>query len=64
MAATGAGEGGRRAPPGSGSGSDRKEDWIAHHLRRVYDDAVHEVIPQKMLDALNALDDPDEDEKR
>lgn len=41
----------------------RKEDWIGHQLQRVYDDALHESIPQDMLDLLNALDD-DEDEKQ
>ena len=38
----------------------RKEDWIAIELRRVYDDAVEEAIPQEMLELLNALDDEDE----
>jgi hypothetical protein len=47
--------GGRR-----GHGS-RKEDWIAQNLRRVYDDALNEDIPQEMLDLLNALDDSEPD---
>jgi hypothetical protein len=34
----------------------RKEDWIASQLRRVYDDALNEEIPQEMLDLLSALD--------
>ena len=34
----------------------RKEDWIANQLRRVYDDALHEPVPQEMLDLLSALD--------
>ena len=44
----------------------RKEDWIANQLRRVYDDALSEGIPQRMIDLLNALDesDTDDDEKR
>lgn len=37
----------------------RKEDWIANQLRHVYDDALHEDIPNEMLDLLRALDDPD-----
>jgi hypothetical protein len=41
----------RARPPGS-----RKEDWIASQLRRVYDDALQEAIPQRMIDLLNALD--------
>jgi Anti-sigma factor NepR len=40
-------------PPGT-----RKEDWIAHQLRRVYDEALHDSIPQSMMDLLNALDEP------
>jgi Anti-sigma factor NepR len=42
---------GRSRVPGS-----RKEDWIANQLRRVYDDALQEDIPQRMIDLLNALD--------
>jgi hypothetical protein len=42
---------GRGRSPGA-----RKEDWIANQLRRVYDDALSEAIPQDMLDLLNALD--------
>jgi hypothetical protein len=34
----------------------QKEDWIASQLKRVYDDALNEPIPQDMLDLLNALD--------
>jgi hypothetical protein len=44
----------RPHPPGT-----RKEDWIAQHLRRVYDDALNEGIPQEMLDLLNTLDESD-----
>jgi hypothetical protein len=36
--------------------SPQKEDWIASQLKRVYDDALNEPIPQEMLDLLNALD--------
>ena len=46
---------GRSRSPGS-----RKEDWIANQLRRVYDDALHDAIPQSMIDLLNALDESDE----
>jgi hypothetical protein len=42
----------RRRSPGT-----RKEDWIANQLRRVYDDALNEDIPKKMLDLLKALED-------
>ncbi len=53
--------GGRRPPPG-GPGN-RKEDWIASQLRRVYDSAAHEEIPKSMLDLLSALDDSDGEKK-
>jgi hypothetical protein len=39
----------------------RKEDWIANHLKRVYDEALSDAIPQEMLDLLNALDDVEQD---
>ena len=52
--------GDRKRGPGA-----RKEDWIANQLRRVYDEALHEEIPQEMLDLLSALDDVErEDEDR
>lgn len=46
------------APPGERARrlSPQKEDWIASQLKRVYDDALNEPIPQEMLDLLNALD--------
>jgi hypothetical protein len=45
------------APPRRGrTPGSRKEDWIATQLRRVYDEALHEEIPQSMIDLLNALD--------
>jgi hypothetical protein len=46
----------RGRAPGS-----RKEDWIAHQLKRVYDDALDEAIPREMLDLLNQLDESVED---
>lgn len=45
----------RARPPGN-----RKEDWIGENLRRVYDGAVGDAIPSRMLDLLNALDDDGE----
>lgn len=46
---------------GGGPGAN-KEDWIASHLRRVYDQALGEAIPQQMLDLLKQLDDSERDE--
>ena len=40
---------------------NRKEDWVGHHLRRVYDDALQEAIPSEMMALLAALDDDDKD---
>jgi hypothetical protein len=52
-------------PPGGRRGPGaRKEDWIANQLRRVYDEALNEQIPQKMIDLLNALDEGDEADDR
>jgi hypothetical protein len=52
-AARSGGSGGGK-PPGGG-----KEDWIRDQLRRVYDGALSDTIPQDMLDLLNTLDDQD-----
>jgi hypothetical protein len=55
--------GSRRRTPKAGSldrpGSvgARKQDWIASQLRRVYDEALQEEIPEDMLDLLRQLDD-------
>jgi hypothetical protein len=40
----------------------RKEDWIAHQLRRVYDNALQDAVPPEMMKMLNALDGEDADE--
>lgn len=48
--------------PGSGiirpvAGARRKEDWIGSQLKKVYDEALSEDIPDDMMDLLSALDD-------
>ncbi len=53
---TGKDEGGKRPPRRPGSASSRKVDWIGDQLRRVYDDALHEDIPDDMLALLDKLD--------
>lgn len=35
----------------------RKQDWIASQLRRVYDEALQEDIPEDMMALLSKLDD-------
>lgn len=35
----------------------RKKDWIASQLRRVYDEALQEDIPDDMMALLSKLDD-------
>ena len=37
-------------------GAKSKEDWIGSQLKKVYDDALSESIPDDMLDLLSALD--------
>lgn len=39
------------------AGAKSKEDWIGNQLKRVYDEALSENIPDDMLDLLSALDD-------
>jgi hypothetical protein len=34
----------------------RKQDWIASQLRRVYDEALQEEIPEDMMALLRKLD--------
>ncbi|MHA7776886.1 NepR family anti-sigma factor [Roseibium sp. M-1] len=38
------------------AGAKTKEDWIGSQLKKVYDDALSENIPDDMLDLLSALD--------
>jgi hypothetical protein len=42
----------------------RKEDWIANQLRHVYDEALNDAIPQRMIDLLNALDETDDGNRK
>jgi hypothetical protein len=41
----------------------RKEDWIGNQLRKVYDVALTDAIPQDMLDLLSALDESEEQDR-
>jgi hypothetical protein len=40
----------------------RKQDWITNQLRRVYDEALQEAIPEDMLELLAKLDEKPEKE--
>lgn len=40
-------------------GSSTKRDWIGNQLKKVYDEALHEKIPDDMMDLLSALDEQD-----
>lgn len=51
------------APPHVRRPGNRKEDWIASHLRHVYDDALSDAIPPQMLALLQALDEGDGEAK-
>ena len=56
---------GGEPPDRKGRPGTRKEDWIARHLRRVYDEALGEEIPADMLALLGKLDNPsDEQDER
>jgi hypothetical protein len=45
------------------AGAKSKEDWIGSQLKKVYDDALSESIPDDMLDLLSALDRDGSDEE-
>ncbi len=42
-----------KAPKKSPAG---KEDWIGAHLRKVYDEALSEPVPDRFLDLLKEID--------
>jgi len=42
-------------------GAKSKEDWIGSQLKKVYDEALTEEIPDDMLDLLSALDEEETD---
>ncbi|TYC51335.1 hypothetical protein FMN50_22615 [Rhodobacterales bacterium] len=46
------------------TGAKTKEDWIGSQLRKVYDEALSEDIPDDMLDLLSALDDSASKQKK
>ncbi|WP_299815848.1 NepR family anti-sigma factor [uncultured Roseibium sp.] len=41
------------------AGATSKEDWIGSQLKKVYDEALSENIPDDMLQLLSSLDDND-----
>lgn len=45
------------------AGAKSKEDWIGNQLKKVYDEALSEDIPDDMMDLLSALDDRGSDEE-
>ncbi|TYC78026.1 hypothetical protein FMN63_03965 [Stappia sp. BW2] len=45
------------------AGSKSKEDWIGSQLKKVYDEALSEDIPDDMMDLLSALDSRGSDEE-
>jgi len=53
----------RENPPARGAASGRsrktiagKEDWIGAHLRKVYDEALNEPVPDRFLALLKEID--------
>jgi len=49
--------GGKMAAGVSRAFDPKKEDWIGRQLRRVYDDAANEPVPDELLTLLRRLDD-------
>ena len=45
------------APPASPP-RDGKEDWIGRQLRRVFDDALNEPLPDDIMSLLERIDEP------
>jgi hypothetical protein len=43
----------RKSPPKS---EDGKQDWIGAHLRKVYDEALSEPVPDRFMDLLKQID--------
>jgi hypothetical protein len=53
-------EKGRKAPaasPPAGEDRKHKEDWIGRQLRRVFDDALNEPLPDDIMSLLERIDD-------
>ena len=44
-------------PAPSTEGRREKEDWIGRQLRRVFDDALHEPLPDDIMSLLERIDD-------
>ena len=48
-------------PALSAEGSREKEDWIGRQLRRVFDDALKEPLPDDIMSLLERIDDAPEE---
>ncbi|HEY9537264.1 MAG TPA: NepR family anti-sigma factor [Kiloniellaceae bacterium] len=46
----------RRPPAAAKKAGSGKEDWIGAHLRRVYDEALSEPVPDRFLSILKKID--------
>lgn len=46
----------RRPPPPAKQAGGGKEDWIGAHLRKVYDEALSEPVPDRFLALLKQID--------
>lgn len=44
------------APRAAKAAPAGKEDWIGAHLRKVYDEALSEPVPDRFLDLLKEID--------
>ena len=57
----GGGTGGMSASPVSRAIDPKKEDWIGRQLRRVYDDAANEPLPDELMLLLQKIQDETSD---
>lgn len=45
-----------RAPPPAANSQGEKEDWIGRQLRRVFDNALNEPLPDDIMSLLDRID--------
>lgn len=45
-----------RAPTSAKQAGSGKQDWIGAHLRKVYDEALNEPVPERFLELLKEID--------
>lgn len=51
------------AGPKARKGGPGREDWIGAHLRKVYDEALSEPVPERFMELLKEIDRKESDRK-